>query len=87
MSTDVAEVCAASIIRVMRAIALMMEAVHTSETSVDIQLRTWQYIPEDSELLTDILYGCETWSITLRGRCRLRMFENRLLWRIFGCRA
>jgi hypothetical protein len=31
-------------------IALMMEAAHTSETSVDIQLRTRQYIPEDSEL-------------------------------------
>jgi hypothetical protein len=28
-----------------------MEA-STSETSVDIQLRTWQYIPEDSELHT-----------------------------------
>jgi hypothetical protein len=27
----------------------MMEAAHTSETSVDIQLRTRQYIPEDSE--------------------------------------
>jgi hypothetical protein len=26
------------------------EAVHTSETSVNIQLRTQQYIPEDSEL-------------------------------------
>jgi hypothetical protein len=30
-------------------IALMMEAARTSETSVDIQLRTRQYIPEDSE--------------------------------------
>jgi hypothetical protein len=30
----------------------MMEAAHTSETSVDIKLRTWQYIPEDSELHT-----------------------------------
>jgi hypothetical protein len=30
-------------------IALMMEAAYTSETSV-IQLRTWQYIPEDSDL-------------------------------------
>jgi hypothetical protein len=30
--------------------ALMMEAVCTSETSVDIQLITWQYIPQDSEL-------------------------------------
>jgi hypothetical protein len=31
-------------------IALMMETAHTSETLVDIQLITWQYIPEDSEL-------------------------------------
>jgi hypothetical protein len=30
----------------------MMEAARTSETSVDIQLRTRQYIPEDSELYT-----------------------------------
>jgi hypothetical protein len=29
--------------------ALMTEAARTSETSVDIQLRTWQCIPEDSE--------------------------------------
>jgi hypothetical protein len=28
----------------------MMEAARTSETSVDIQVRTRQYIPEDSEL-------------------------------------
>jgi hypothetical protein len=30
----------------------MVEATRTSEMSVDIQLRTWQYIPEDSELQT-----------------------------------
>jgi hypothetical protein len=30
----------------------LMEAARTSETSVDIQLRTRQYIPEDSELFT-----------------------------------
>jgi hypothetical protein len=42
MSTDVSEERA----------ALMMEAARTSETSVDIQLRTWQYIPEDYELHT-----------------------------------
>jgi hypothetical protein len=46
MSTDVSEVRAASIIRAI--IALMMEAARTSETSVDIQLITQQYIPEDS---------------------------------------
>jgi hypothetical protein len=42
----VSEVRAASII------VLMMEAARTSETSADIQLRTQQYIPEDSELHT-----------------------------------
>jgi hypothetical protein len=41
MSTDVSEVRAASIIRAI-----------ASETSVYIQLRTRQYIPEDSELHT-----------------------------------
>ena len=25
------------------------------------------------------LYGCETWSLTLREECRLRVFENRIL--------
>jgi hypothetical protein len=33
-------------------VALTMEAARTSETSVDIQLTTRQYIPEDSELHT-----------------------------------
>jgi hypothetical protein len=30
------------------------------------------------------LYGCETWSLTLRQKCWLRVFENRVLRRIFG---
>jgi len=31
-----------------------------------------------------VLYGCETWSLTLREECRLRVFENRVLRRICG---
>jgi hypothetical protein len=31
-----------------------------------------------------VLYGCETWSFTLREEHRLRVFENRVLRRIFG---
>jgi hypothetical protein len=31
-----------------------------------------------------VLYGCETWSLTLREGHRLRVFENRVLRRIFG---
>jgi hypothetical protein len=30
------------------------------------------------------LYGCETWSVTLREEHRLRVFENRVLRRMFG---
>ena len=35
-------------------------------------------------ILPIVLYGCETWSLTLRGERRMRVFENRLLRRIFG---
>ena len=31
-----------------------------------------------------VLYGCETWSLILREERRLRVFENRVLGRIFG---
>jgi hypothetical protein len=31
-----------------------------------------------------VLYGCETWSLTLREEHRPRVFENRVLRRIFG---
>jgi hypothetical protein len=31
-----------------------------------------------------VLYGCETWSLMLREEHRLRVFENRVLRRIFG---
>jgi hypothetical protein len=34
-------------------------------------------------ILPVVLYGCETWSITLRKEHRLKVFENRVL-RIFG---
>jgi hypothetical protein len=36
-------------------------------------------------ILPVVLYGCETWSLTLREEQRLRVFENRiLLLRLFG---
>ena len=43
--------------------------------------------PSDSRrtiILPVLLYGCETWSLTLREEHRLRVFENRVLRRIFG---
>ena len=35
-------------------------------------------------ILPLVLYGCETWSLTLREERRLKVFENRALSRIFG---
>ena len=37
-----------------------------------------------STIILPVLYGCETWVLTLGAERRLRVFENRLLWRIFG---
>jgi len=37
-------------------------------------------------ILTVVLYGCETWSLTLREERKLRVFENKVLRRIFGPR-
>jgi hypothetical protein len=33
---------------------------------------------------TVVLYGCETWSLTLREKHRLKVFEHRVLRRIYG---
>jgi hypothetical protein len=35
-------------------------------------------------ILPVVLQGCETWSLILKEECRLRVFENRVLTKIFG---
>jgi hypothetical protein len=47
--------------------------------SRNVQVRIYKTI-----ILPVILYGCETWSLTLREEHRLWVFENRVLRRIFG---
>ena len=34
-------------------------------------------------MLSVVLFGCETWSLIMREECRLKVFENRVLRRIF----
>jgi hypothetical protein len=46
--------------------------------SKNLKMRIYKTI-----ILPVILYGCETWSLTLKEH-RLRVFENRVLRRIFG---
>jgi hypothetical protein len=45
------------------------------------QTRNLQSLPI---ILPVVLYGCETWSLTLREENRLGMFENRVLRGLFG---
>jgi hypothetical protein len=47
--------------------------------SKNLKIRIYETI-----ILPVVRYGCETWSLTLRKERRLRVFENRLLKRIFG---
>ena len=35
-------------------------------------------------ILSVVVYGCETLSLTMREECRIRVFENRVLSTIFG---
>ena len=35
-------------------------------------------------ILPVVLYGCETWLLTLREEHRLKVFENRLMRKVFG---
>jgi hypothetical protein len=43
----------------------------------------WQFCLVQTIILPVILYGCEIWSLALREEHRLRVFENRVLRRIF----
>jgi hypothetical protein len=47
--------------------------------SKNIKIRIYNII-----ILPVVLYGCETWSLTLREEHRLGVFENRVLRRTFG---
>jgi hypothetical protein len=47
--------------------------------SKNIKIRIYKTI-----ILPVVLYGCQTWSLILREEHRLRVFENRVLRRIFG---
>ena len=52
----------------------------SSLLSKNLKIKTYRTII----LPVFFLYGCETWSFTLREERRLRVFENRVLRRIFG---
>ena len=57
------------------------EFLSSSLLSKNLMIKIYRNI-----ILPIILYGCETWSLTLREERRLRVFENRVFRRIFGPR-
>jgi hypothetical protein len=53
----------------------------TALLSKNLKIKIYRII-----ILPVVLYGCETWSLILREERRLRVFENRVLRRMFGSR-
>jgi hypothetical protein len=55
------------------------EFLSSSLLSKSVNIKIYRTI-----ILPVVLYGCEYWSLTLREKCSLRVFENKVLRRIFG---
>ena len=55
--------------------------VSYSLLSKNLKIKIYKY---RTIILPVVLYVCETWSLTLRDERRLRVFENRVLRRLFG---
>jgi hypothetical protein len=63
----------------MLAIIQLQNLLSSSLLSENVKIKIYRNI-----ILQVVLYVCESWSLTLREECRLRVFENRVLRGIFG---
>jgi hypothetical protein len=61
----------------------MLVAIWSSLLSSHLLSRNLQ-VKIHKTIILPVLYVCETWSLTLREGHRLRVFENRVLRKIFG---
>ena len=59
-------------------LAIMQNLLSSGLLPKNIKIKIYRNI-----ILSFFLYGCETWSLVLREERRLRVFENRMLRRIF----
>ena len=57
----------------------MQNLLSSSLLSKKLKIKIYRSI-----ILPVVLYGCETWSPTLKEERRLRVFENRVSRRVFG---
>ncbi|KAJ4441727.1 hypothetical protein ANN_11585 [Periplaneta americana] len=61
---------------------LVEKLLSSSLLSKDLKVR----IIYKTVILPVVLYGCETWTLTLREEHRLRVFENKVFRKIFGAK-
>ncbi|KAJ4442283.1 hypothetical protein ANN_12151 [Periplaneta americana] len=54
--------------------------------SFSLLSKNWKVRIYKTVILSVVLYGCETWTLTLREEQRLRVFENKVLRKIFGAK-
>ena len=79
-------------ITVQKALYILMYVIHNPCIIRIYTIIIATYIYEyflfviNSNKILPVLYGCETWSLTLRDERKLRVFENMVLRRIFGRR-
>ena len=52
------------------------------DLSKNLKIKVYETI-----ILPVVLYGCETWFLTLREECKLRIFENRIRCEFLGPRG
>ena len=57
----------------------MQNVLSSSLQSKNLKIKIYRTI-----ILPVVFYGCETWSLTVREEHRLRLFENRVLRKVFG---
>ena len=57
----------------------MQNLLSSRSLSKNLKIKIYRTI-----ILPVVLYGCETWSLTLREERRLRVFENRVLRKVYG---
>ena len=57
----------------------MQNLLYSSLLSKTLKIKIYR-----TSFVTVVLYGCETWSLTLREERKLKVFENRVSRKIFG---
>ncbi|KAJ4441925.1 hypothetical protein ANN_11787 [Periplaneta americana] len=62
-------------------IIVTQKLLSSSLLSKNLKVRIYKTV-----ILPVVLYGCETWTLTLREERRLRVFENKVLRKIFGAK-